>query len=178
MNGEVWVTVAEAPNYDVSCMGRIRSWIDNKGRRRTEPLIIKPTINDGYRVVCLYEGGSRSTRKVSVLVALAFIGPKQPGMQVCHNDGVRTNDRKENLRYDTHMGNQLDKIKHGTTSVGERNGRAKINEDGVRAVRRFLDDGWEQFFISKLFGISEAGVRAIKTGKIWKHVDMGIGGAT
>jgi hypothetical protein len=35
-------------------------------------------------------------------------------MEVCHNDGNEVNDRLENLRWDTHLENMRDLLRHGT----------------------------------------------------------------
>jgi hypothetical protein len=44
----------------------------------------------------------------------AHVGPRPDGMQVCHNNGLRTDNRLSNLRYDTASGNMRDRILHGT----------------------------------------------------------------
>ena len=69
---------------------------------------------DGYPSVRLSAIGYPDiNRKVSVLVALAFIGPKPfPEAEVCHNDGDKQNSLPPNLRYDTSQGNRQDEIEH------------------------------------------------------------------
>lgn len=44
----------------------------------------------------------------------AFVGPCPEGMEVCHNNGDCTDNRLENLRYDTKSANMLDRVRHGT----------------------------------------------------------------
>ena len=53
------------------------------------------------------------TFKVHTLVALAFLGPRPEGMEVCHNNGNPRDNRVENLRYDTHSENAKDIARHG-----------------------------------------------------------------
>ncbi|QOV97160.1 HNH endonuclease [Rhodococcus pyridinivorans] len=53
-------------------------------------------------------------RKVHRLVLEAFTGPCPDGMVGCHNDGDTTNNRLDNLRWDTPGANNRDKRTHGT----------------------------------------------------------------
>ncbi len=54
----------------------------------------------------------RRHTKVHHLVAEAFIGPRPPGMVVCHNNGDPLDNRVENLRYDTQANNITDMHDH------------------------------------------------------------------
>lgn len=53
-------------------------------------------------------------RTVHSLVALAFIGPRPHGYEVCHNNGNPLDNRVDNLRYGTSADNKLDQVRHGT----------------------------------------------------------------
>jgi hypothetical protein len=64
--------------------------------------------------VVLRRDGKSKTLRVHVLVALTFFGERPDGMDVCHNNGDNSDNRIENLRYDTHSANELDKYRHGT----------------------------------------------------------------
>lgn len=73
----------------------------------------------GYLYVSLYGSGELSGRRnyrVHQLVARAFLGDPGVGQEVCHEDGVRTNNQVENLRWDTRSANILDAVGHGTHS--------------------------------------------------------------
>jgi hypothetical protein len=39
------------------------------------------------------------------LVLLAFVGPKPEGLEVCHGNDVKADNRLQNLRYDTRSAN-------------------------------------------------------------------------
>jgi hypothetical protein len=56
------------------------------------------------------------------------------GMQVRHLDGDTMNCRAGNLAYGTHKENQEDKVRHGTSSYGEKNPRAKLTAEQAKAV--------------------------------------------
>ena len=79
--------------------------------------VLKPGINpQGYRIVCIRNNEGRAiTQKVAKLVLEAFVGPRPNHLwnpDVCHNDDVRTNDHLDNLRWDSHRQNMLDRIRN------------------------------------------------------------------
>lgn len=55
---------------------------------------------------------NKEYRYVHELVTLCFLGPRPPGLEVCHNDGTRTNNDAGNLRYDTRQANALEGHAH------------------------------------------------------------------
>lgn len=113
--------------YEVSDQGRVRS-LDREvaGRNRygeiTRTLrgrVLKaPPNSDGYLMVSLCRDGSPVSRKVHVLVAVAFLGERPEGMDVCHNNGNPADNRLLNLRYDTRAENITDAVRHGTHNNG------------------------------------------------------------
>jgi hypothetical protein len=56
-------------------------------------------------------------RRVHQLVLETFIGPRPPGLECCHWDGVKINNRLMNLRWDTHAANAADsrRLRHEAT---------------------------------------------------------------
>lgn len=61
--------------------------------------------------------------------------PPSSDMEAAHNCGVRGCVNPHHLRWDTHAGNQADRLQHGTTNRGERCGRAILTERDVREIR-------------------------------------------
>lgn len=100
-----WLPVVGFPRYEVSSEGEIRS-----GKH-----ILKPRPNsNGYLYLTLYREGERHTKRVHLLVAEAFYGQRPPGMVSRHLNGVRTDNRAENLAWGTYRDNVLDAVTHGT----------------------------------------------------------------
>jgi hypothetical protein len=64
-------------------------------------------------MVTLSVDGDRKQCRVAPLVLEAFVGPRPPGMDCCHDDGDSTNDALSNLRWDTKRANQADTLRHG-----------------------------------------------------------------
>lgn len=113
---EEWRPVPGWTGYEASTLGRIRS-VDRivstshgLHRRYRGCLLRQKTIKrGGYRAVTV----SGRTQRVHVLVLLAHAGPRPDGMEGCHADGDPTNNRLENLSWDTHLANVHDTIRMG-----------------------------------------------------------------
>ncbi|WP_442972456.1 NUMOD4 motif-containing HNH endonuclease [Rhodococcus sp. BH5] len=117
MTGQWRAVVGYEGIYEVSDLGEVRSVsrTDARGHRRTGRLrVAYPSVSSGHLTVTLYKRGRRSTKFVHRLVIEAFTGPRPDGMEACHNNGVRTDNRASNLRWDTRSANQRDAVAHGT----------------------------------------------------------------
>lgn len=120
---------------------------------------------DGYRVVTI--GGLRT--KLHRLLLYVFRGPAQKkGMVTRHLDGNPSNNRIDNLAWGTPAENWNDKRKHGTATVGERSGRAKLTDEDVRKIRI---DGNSAKELAKCYGVSDSTIRLIRSGKHRPHVN-------
>src|SRR6185503_14735878 len=112
---EQWKPIPGASNYEVSDQGRVRS-LDSIDYIGVWPgRILEPTNYRGYPTVkLLFDDNHRQGKAVSVLVLEAFVGPRPPGKQCCHYNGIKSDNRLSNLRWDTAYGNDQDARRHGT----------------------------------------------------------------
>lgn len=114
----------------------------------------------------------RKTHRVARLVLQAFVGPCPPGMEACHfPDRDPTNNRIENLRWDTAAENYADRVVHGTSNGGERNTFAVLGEDEVRSIRRRFAAGADARELAAEYGVSRSNVYMITGRKTWKDVE-------
>lgn len=115
---EVWLPVAGyGGSYEVSSLGRVRSRdrFDTIGRFRRGTILAQQSHpKTGHMQVYPSWRSDQQTRKVHHLVLEAFVGPRPPGCEGCHNDGNPANNRVENLRWDTSLSNSNDRYEHGT----------------------------------------------------------------
>lgn len=165
--------------YEASSDGRIRSLdrvivVHRRSGSYLRPWrgrTLKTDIDDkGYERLGLYGAdGTAAHIHVHILVALAFLGPRPAGMQVCHNDGVSLNNRLQNLRYDTPKGNVADTYIHGTVCRGERSGMAKLDEGAVRWIRQHQNVIPQQEMAER-FGVTQGAVSKVVLGATWAHV--------
>lgn len=93
------------------------------------PLKAAPAKRGGYLQVSLWKDGKGKTCFVHQLVALAFHGPRpSPRHHAAHRDGDKRNNTPLNVQWITKEENEADKIAHGRTNRGERNGCAKVTD--------------------------------------------------
>lgn len=167
MTKEVFKTILEFEDYQVSNLGNIKSLKFGKER------ILKPRIcTNGYRYVNLWIYGFEYTRKIAELVLLTFkfLKIKYSNIQVSHLDGNKLNDNLNNLKWETASQNNFRKIEHGTNNDGIRNGMAILTEKDVIQIRKLLQQSYTQGYIAGIFSISQAEISRIKTGKTWVHI--------
>ncbi len=118
---EEWRTLPGWENhYEVSNLGQVRSVsrvVMHSGYAITTlPRVLKihPDPKSGHLKVSLCRDGIESKRWVHQLVLETFVGPMPQGLEGCHNDGDSSNNRVDNLRWDTHEENMRDARRHGT----------------------------------------------------------------
>ena len=118
---EQWLPVVGYEGlYEVSNTGRVRSLdrivITKRGHTQFyQGRELSPAVKaSGHLSVQICREGRFLRRHIHRLVLEAFVGPCPEGMECCHNDGNPANNRVENLRWDTHSSNILDKQGHGT----------------------------------------------------------------
>ena len=124
MEKEIWKTIENFPNYEVSNFGNVR----NKKNGR----LLKQTIGREGRYLSVYlsNNGKENTQRVHRLVAETFLG-KHPNLIVNHIDGNKTNNRVDNLEWCTVKENNIHAIKTGLNKPGSyQKKKIKIIETG------------------------------------------------
>ena len=175
MADEIWRPIPGYEGlYEASNAGRVRSLRcivkTPRGTRTVRDRVLKPSPDThGYPSVVLARLGTRYKVKAATLVLRAFVGLAPAGMEGCHDNGIRSDSRLENLRWDTRLGNQADRKKHGTDIVGERHGMAKLHPDDVAQIRMMRGMA-PKIAIGRLFGIGESQTSRIMNGTAWSHL--------
>ncbi len=93
---EIFKPIPNYPNYQVSNMGNIIGFHKRKMKQGTNG-------KSGYRKVSINQNGVPKCFTVHRLVALTFLG--ESALQVDHINGIKTDNRLENLRYCTQRQN-------------------------------------------------------------------------
>ena len=172
---EEWRPIPSAPLYEASSLGRVRTLPRTRDKRkrgkRLVPLVLKlQRAPNGYRYIQVSVSGVARRCAVHRLVAEAFLGTPPAGSITRHLDGDRSNNRANNLSWGTSAQNAADTIRHDRFAWGERNGLAKLTDDGVRAMRRRFAAGESYTELSRAFGVTRRRVFLIVTREAWKHV--------
>jgi len=162
------------PNYMAGDDGSLWSpYRRGNGRKLFELRKMSPTLaRTGYYVQQLItEDGQMKLVYVHAMILLAFVGQRPDGFHCCHNNGVKTDCRPSNLRWDTIKSNVHDRSLHGTGNIGSRHGNAKLTEVQVVEIReRKARTGESNLKISKDYGVSQGIIRRVVSGDGWKHV--------
>lgn len=157
--------IPDFPGYEATKSGRIYS---NKTNR-----YLKPWVNCwGYALVDLQRNRIKHHKQLHRAILETFIGPCPKGMECCHSDGNKTNNRLSNLRWDTPANNYRDTVAHGyRVPSGSESPSAKLNDFQVRVIKRLLDFTKEitQKEIGVIFNISPQTICDIKKGRRWTH---------
>lgn len=171
---ETWSPIPHCPGYEASDQGRIRS-VDrtvtspHRGTQRLRGRVIKAYPNPDSRraQVRLSFGAEQRTFLVAALVLSAFVGPRPPGADACHNSGDPVDDRLENLRWDTRSENMLDVIRHGRHNhAGKaacKNGHpfdaanTYLTAKGKRSCRRCSTDAVRRYRARQAQAVAAAG---------------------
>lgn len=128
----------------------------------------------GYLQVVLCLGhGRKCTRRVARLVLATFVGGCPAGLEACHNNGVRTDNRLSNLRYDTAKANHADRRRHGTDCRGERHWHAILTNTQVQAIRSEYMR-YSRFHsaaaLARKYGVARSTISLVLGGFSWKHI--------
>lgn len=156
---EVWKAIPGYPEYEVSDLGRVRSLRRNIVMR----LYRRP---NGY--VSIQMGRLAKAELVHRLVLLAFLGPNEQRPWVNHKNGVRHDNRLENLEWNTPSENILHK--YHVLKAPHPRGAVKLTLDEVLAIQNRVQAGERRKAIAAEFKTSRQTVDRIAARQTWTHV--------
>lgn len=159
------------PDYDISECGEVRR-ITPSQTRKGHPYQIKGGDNGrGYRrVKLMLPCGAKKSFLVSHLVCEAWHGPRPTQAHHCaHWDGNKANDTAENLRWATPKQNVGDdRIRHGRTPRGKKNGRAVLTEQQVLDARQKYREKADSISnLARKYGVARSTMSSALKGGNW-----------
>jgi hypothetical protein len=131
----------------------------------------------GYHQVRLFRPGLPRGRGLYVhrLILETFVGPCPPGMECCHNDDDKDNNRLDNLRWDTRSSNRIDAFRNGRLEGRPRGERIKnhiLSEQDIPEIFEMRKTGLSQRAIGRRLGVSQQLISDVLTRKTWAHVAL------
>jgi hypothetical protein len=108
--------------------------------------------------------------KVHQLVLEAFIGPRPPGHESAHLNGIKADNRSDNLVWATAAVNTAHKVLHGTIPRGSAQYHAKLTEADVSRLREAALFGANRYVLSAIYGLSRGSIDDAISGRTWRHV--------
>lgn len=179
--------------YEVSMAGEVRSVggiFQGSLRKRPAPRLLSQSEDrGGYRKVILSKNASKKAMFIQRLVLMAFVGPRPEGCDAAHLNGIRTDNRFQNLKWVSRIENIRHRDLHGTTArgdrhgmrihkgkvAGERNGKARLKRTDVMTIRRLYLSGQKtQAQLAMDFGVKEPAIWKIVNNRAWKEVQHGV----
>lgn len=158
-----WMAHPDYPGYLATVDGSVYSL---RKRRFMRPIALGKYV--GLQVVHREHGLVK--RYLHRLMLEFWTGAVPKGLHGCHNNGDRTDNRIQNLRWDTVSNNHADKVAHGTSAHGERNPMAKLTNAEVNEIRRRVSNGEKQISMCAEYGVSKMTISRLVRGEAWRHV--------
>lgn len=101
-------------------------------------------------------------------MALIFRGARVPAdALVLHSCDNPPCVNPLHLRVGTHLENCADAVNRDRTLFGERNFNAKLTSEIVAAI---MSDHRGSSALARIYGVSDATIQAVRTGKTWRRV--------
>lgn len=138
---ETWKRIAGFEDYEVSNLGRVKRVTLGRGTSAVGGIKkLQVNIRSGYIQINLSKKSKKYRKPVHRLVALAFIANPENLPQVNHKDGVKANNKVQNLEWCTRQQNMTHGSKLGLfgegVSLRKSNGRwrAKYSPEPNKVV--------------------------------------------
>lgn len=126
----------------------------------------------GYEHIQLRKEGKYRGSGVHRWVALTYIPNPDNLPQVNHKNGIKTDNRVENLEWCTQAQNQQHARRtglHKHQAKGSLHGMSKLTEEDIPRIKELCKVN-NDVVVAKIFGVSNRTINQIKLGKQWKWI--------
>lgn len=171
---EIWRQIPfTGGTYEVSNIGRLRSWIKQGGQsRRSKPTLLKLSINQGGYLTAyckLKENGLFKNIRIHRIVAELFLDNPLNFKIVNHKDGNKLNNSVDNLEWcDSTYNNQHAFFKGLIIpAMGENRKKSSLKEVDVLTI---LASKETCRALGKKYSVNHTSISAIRSGKAWNHI--------
>jgi hypothetical protein len=167
---EIWKDIEGFSEYEVSDHGRIKSLRPRKSRRISaisNPIIMKQINCHGY----LRVGLDNRKKYIHRLIAKAFIPNPENKPFINHKNGVKVDNRIENLEWVTSKENTLHAWENGLiNTIGEYHPNSRLSEEDVKFIYQYPRERGYGNYLAKKYKVTRSQISLIIKKKIWTHV--------
>jgi len=178
IEGEEWRDViGYEQEYRVSNKGRLLSkekivrTAGGKETVRQEQLMTLFTDKNGYLTVSLRRNRQSRYTGVHRIVAKTFLNKPIGKNQINHKNGIKDDNRVENLEWVTPQENTKHAYEIGLIKKGEGNPKARLTEKDVIAIRSsYTGEKGQVTQLSKEYSVSRTTIDGVVKRRFWTHI--------
>lgn len=128
--------------------------------------------NSGYINISFNKNGKIYKCFAHRIIWIYFNGEIPDNLEINHINGIKTDNRPENLEVITTSENHKHAYRIGLKNgqKGEKQGNSRLTNDNIREIRIRCEDGEFQTVIAQDFNIDPSNVSHIVNRKRWAHI--------
>lgn len=141
----------------------------SKSRR----LITERLNNKGYKIVNLSIDGKCKTFSVHRLIAQAYIPNPNNLPTINHKNGIKTDNRIENLEWVTFSENTTHAVATGLLmpAKGRDTKNGRFEDEDIKRIKELYSQGLSQYKIAEMYNVTRGTIQQILNGHTYSYVN-------